>query len=208
MSAAKPFVKVCGLSTAQDVQTAAAHGADAIGFVLTPSAREISAQRAAALVKTVPAGIATVAVFRGEEIQTVLQRAAQAGVSWVQLHGQRTATDVSTAHEAGFKVIRAVRRDDPEEQFADWGEDLLLIDASVPGSGESWDYAAVKDLAAGRRWLVAGGLSPQNVADALAASSAFGADVSSGVESSRGAKDPELIAMFIDAAKASPNPAR
>lgn len=202
MSTDKPFVKVCGLSTAQDVAVAVAHGADAVGFVLTESVREIPVQRAAELVKAVPAGIATVAVFRGEDIGTVLERAGQAGVGWVQLHGQRTATDVAAAHEAGFKVIRAVRRNDPEEQFADWGEELLLIDASVPGSGESWDYAAVKDLAAGRRWLVAGGLSAQNVAEALAASGAFGADVSSGVESARGVKEPKLIASFIEAAKA------
>lgn len=201
MSTDKPFVKVCGLSTAQDVDVAVAHGADAVGFVLTESVREIPVQCAAELVKAVPAGIATVAVFRGEDIGKVLERAGQAGVGWVQLHGQRTATDVAAAHEAGFKVIRAVRRNDSEEQFADWGEELLLIDASVPGSGESWDYAAVKDLAAGRRWLVAGGLSAQNVAEALDASGAFGADVSSGVESARGVKDPKLIASFIEAAK-------
>lgn len=201
MSTDKPFVKVCGLSTAQDVDVAVAHGADAVGFVLTESVREIPVQRAAELVKAVPAGIATVAVFRGEDIGKVLERAGQAGVGWVQLHGQRTATDVAAAHESGFKVIRAVRRNDPEEQFADWGEELLLIDASVPGSGESWDYAAVKDLAAGRRWLVAGGLSAQNVTEALDASGAFGADVSSGVESARGVKDPKLIASFIEAAK-------
>jgi phosphoribosylanthranilate isomerase len=201
VSTDKPFVKVCGLSTAQDVDVAVAHGADAVGFVLTESVREIPVQRAAELVKAVPAGIATVAVFRGEDIGKVLERAGQAGVGWVQLHGQRTATDVAAAHESGFKVIRAVRRNDPEEQFADWGEELLLIDASVPGSGESWDYAAVKDLAAGRRWLVAGGLSAQNVTEALDASGAFGADVSSGVESARGVKDPKLIASFIEAAK-------
>ncbi|MNW60318.1 N-(5'-phosphoribosyl)anthranilate isomerase [compost metagenome] len=108
---------------------------------------------------------------------------------------------MNRAHAAGFKVIRAVRRDANAEEFADWGEDLLLIDASVPGSGKSWDYAAVRELAAGRRWLVAGGLTPQNVVEALTLSEATGADVSSGVESSRGVKDPALIAQFVDAAK-------
>ncbi|WP_334122706.1 phosphoribosylanthranilate isomerase [Glutamicibacter sp.] len=201
MSTTRPFVKVCGLSTAQDVQVAVEHGADAIGFVLTASAREISPDRAAQLATLVPEGIATVAVFHSEELPTVLERAAEAQVGWVQLHGQRSVKDVQDAHAAGFKVIRAVRRDAEPEQFADWGEDFLLIDASVPGSGESWDYAAVRELAAGRQWLVAGGLSPHNVAEALALSQATGADVSSGVESSRGVKDPALIAQFIDAAK-------
>ena len=201
MSTTRPFVKVCGLSTAQDVQVAVEHGADAIGFVLTASAREISPDRAAQLATLVPEGIATVAVFHSEELPTVLERAAEAQVGWVQLHGQRSVKDVQDAHAAGFKVIRAVRRDAEPEQFADWGEDFLLIDASVPGSGESWDYAAVRELAAGRQWLVAGGLSPHNVAEALALSQATWADVSSGVESSRGVKDPALIAQFIDAAK-------
>lgn len=203
MSGAAPFVKVCGLSTAADIQVAVAHGADAIGFVLAPSVREVSPQQAAQLVQAIPERIATVAVFRGEDMPTVLERAGIAGVGWVQLHGQRSADEVKAAQEAGFKVIRAVRRDADAEQFADWGEELLLIDASVPGSGESWDYAAVRDLAAGRRWLVAGGLCAQNVAEALAASQAAGADVSSGVESSRGVKDAGLIAEFIDAAKAA-----
>ncbi|KSU64214.1 phosphoribosylanthranilate isomerase [Arthrobacter sp. NIO-1057] len=201
MSRAEPFVKVCGLSTAQDVQVAVEHGADAIGFVLTTSAREVSPQQAAQLATLVPEGIATVAVFHSEKMPTVLERASEAQVGWVQLHGQRSAQDVQAAHAAGFKVIRAVRRDAEPEQFADWGEDFLLIDASVPGSGESWDYAAVRELASGRQWLVAGGLNPHNVVEALALSQATGADVSSGVESSRGVKDPALIAQFIDAAK-------
>ena len=161
MSTDKPFVKVCGLSTAQDVDVAVAHGADAIGFVLTESVREIPVQRAAELVKAVPAGIATVAVFRGEDIGTVLERAGQAGVGWVQLHGQRTATDVAAAHEAGFKVSGSVRRNDLEEQFADWGEDCCSSTPRFQAAAKA-DHAAVKDLAAGRRWLVAGGLSAQN----------------------------------------------
>jgi len=201
MSDRSPFVKVCGLFTAEDVRVAVQHGTDAIGFVLTTSAREVSPQQAAQLAALVPEGIATVAVFHSEDLPTVIERATQAGVGWVQLHGQRTAMDVELAQGAGFKVIRAVRRDANPEEFADWGEDFLLIDASVPGSGQSWDYAAVRELAAGRQWLVAGGLSPQNVVEALALSEATGADVSSGVESSRGVKDPALIAQFIDAAK-------
>ncbi|MGQ3383761.1 phosphoribosylanthranilate isomerase [Glutamicibacter sp. TV12E] len=201
MSDRLPFVKVCGLSTAQDVQVAVQHGADAIGFVLTASPREVAVQQAAQLVSLVPEGIATVAVFHTEDLPTVLQRATDAAVGWVQLHGQRSAEDVNLAHAAGLKVIRAVRSDANAEEFSDWGEDLLLIDASVPGSGKSWDYAAVRELAAGRRWLVAGGLNPQNVVEALALSEATGADVSSGVESSRGVKDPALIAQFVDAAK-------
>lgn len=202
MSAA-PFVKVCGLSTAQDVDIAVAHGADALGFVLTSSPREVSPARAAELVSAVPASVATVAVFRSEDAATAIRLSREASVGWIQLHGRRTPAEIAAVKAAGFHAIRAVRMDAEPAEFEDWGEDFLLIDAAVSGSGESWDYAAVRELAAGRRWLVAGGLDAGNVAAALAKSKASGADVSSGVESSRGIKDPQLISAFLDAAKAA-----
>lgn len=196
-----PFVKVCGLSTPEDVAIAVKHGADALGFVLTNSPREVSPERTAQLVAQVPAGIATVAVFRTEDVATAIARATTAGVGWIQLHGTRTRADIAAVRAAGFHAIRAVRMDADSADFADWGEDFLLIDAAVPGSGESWDYAGVRELAQGRRWLVAGGLSAANVREALSASQATGADISSGVESSRGVKDPVLIARFLDTAR-------
>lgn len=195
------FVKICGLATANDVNVAVAGGANALGFVLTGSAREISPAHAATLTALVPADVATVAVFRSEDTATAIARARQAGVGWIQLHGTRTRAEVATVREAGFKLIRAVRMDASAQEFDDWGEDYLLIDAAIPGSGESWDYAKVRTLAGGRNWLVAGGLSVDNVAAALAESGASGADVSSGVESARGVKDPALITAFLDAAR-------
>ncbi|WP_404286816.1 phosphoribosylanthranilate isomerase [Glutamicibacter arilaitensis] len=197
----RPFVKICGLATENDVSVALEHGADALGFVLTDSPREVSPELAASLTAQVPAGVATVAVFRSEDVGTAIERTSAAKLGWIQLHGTRTRKDVQTVREAGFRVIRAVRMDAQPEEFENWGEDFLLIDAAVPGSGESWDYSKVRALAAGRNWLVAGGLSPENVAAALAESAASGADVSSGVESARGVKDPELIARFLDAAR-------
>ncbi|XQN47690.1 phosphoribosylanthranilate isomerase, partial [Glutamicibacter creatinolyticus] len=67
------------------------------------------------------------------------------GVGWIQLHGQRTAAEVRQVRSAGFQVIRAVRMDDPPQMFEDWGEQLLLIDAAVPGSGAAWDYSLVRE---------------------------------------------------------------
>lgn len=197
---ASAFVKICGLATAADVATAVSHGADAVGFVLTDSPRQVTPDRAAELIAAVPATVATVAVFRSEPVAQAIEVASAAQVGWIQLHGTRTAAEIAEVRGAGFKVIRAVRMDADPAQFAHWGEELLLIDAAVPGSGESWDYAAVRPLAAGRRWLVAGGLSAQIVAAALELSGASGADVSSGVESSRGVKDPAKIIDFLAAA--------
>lgn len=198
-----PFVKICGLSTAADVATALAHGANALGFVLTDSARQVSSELTAQLVAQVPAGVATVGVFRSEPVHQAIELATAANLGWIQLHGTRTPEDIAAIHHAGFKAIRAVRMDAAPAEFEDWGEQWLLIDAAIPGSGESWDYAGVRALAAGRRWLVAGGLNVDNVAAALKASGASGADVSSGVEATRGVKDRELIIRFLAAARST-----
>jgi phosphoribosylanthranilate isomerase len=144
-------------------------------------------------------------VFRDEPVADALAIARAAGLQWIQLHGTRSRADVATVHDAGMKLVRAITMGAGPDEFEDWGEDLLLIDASVPGSGESWDYASVAALPAlkGRDWLLAGGLDAANVAQASAAAHAWGVDVSSGVEASRGVKDPAKIRAFVHAAKAA-----
>ena len=127
------FVKVCGLSTPESVRTAAEAGADAVGFVLTRSPREVTPAQARELLAHVPAGLPAVGVFRHEAAADAVELAREAGLDWVQLHGDRTPDDVRTVHDAGFKLIRAVTMSAAPDAFADWGEDLLLIDAAVPG---------------------------------------------------------------------------
>ncbi|MHA7222927.1 phosphoribosylanthranilate isomerase [Arthrobacter sp. RHLT1-20] len=206
------FVKVCGLSTPESVRTAVAAGADAVGFVLTRSPREVTPAQVRELLAQVPAGVSAVGVFRHEAASDAVAVAREAGLGWVQLHGDRTAADVQTVHDAGLKLIRAVTMSAAPGAFAGWGEEMLLIDAAVPGSGEAWDYASVRARGlgclagvaglGGRSWLLAGGLDPVNVADAAARAGAWGVDVSSGVESSRGVKDLAKIRDFVAAAKA------
>ncbi|BCW37785.1 hypothetical protein StoSoilA2_38410 [Arthrobacter sp. StoSoilA2] len=197
------FVKVCGLSTPESVRTAVDAGADAVGFVLTSSPREVTPDQVRILLPLVPANVKAVAVFRHEPAADAVSVARAAGLTWVQLHGTRTAEDVKTVHDAGMRLIRAVTMGAAPDEFSDLGEDLLLIDAAVPGSGESWDYASVRAKGlGGREWLLAGGLETGNVAFAAAAADAWGVDVSSGVESSRGVKDLAKIRAFVEAAKA------
>jgi phosphoribosylanthranilate isomerase len=198
------FVKVCGLSTPEAVHEAVNAGADAVGFVLTASPRVVSPRQVSALLAGVPAGVAAVGVFRDEPAADAVAIARAAGLEWVQLHGDRTAEDVEAVHDAGMKLIRAVTMSAAPEAFGNWGEELLLIDAAVPGSGEAWDYGSVAALPAlaGRRWLLAGGLDPENVSQAAKAAAAWGVDVSSGVEASRGVKDLNKIRAFVKAAKA------
>ncbi|MGO4229860.1 phosphoribosylanthranilate isomerase [Arthrobacter sp. YAF34] len=198
------FVKVCGLSTPDSVRAAADAGADAVGFVLTRSPREVTPEQVRNLLGHLPHGLPAVGVFRHEPAADAVAIARQAGLVWIQLHGDRSPADVRTAHDAGLKLIRAVTMDAAPEAFDDWGEDLLLIDAAVPGSGEAWDYGSVQALALhGRRWLLAGGLDPANVARAAVEAGAWGVDVSSGVESARGIKDLAKIGEFVRAAKSA-----
>ncbi|WP_028265529.1 phosphoribosylanthranilate isomerase [Arthrobacter sp. MA-N2] len=197
------FVKVCGLSTPESVQAAVESGADAVGFVLTKSPRQISPDRARDLLVHVPKGVAAVGVFRRETAADAVATAREAGLKWVQLHGSRSQEDVKTVHDAGMRLIRAVTMGAAPEEFEEWGEELLLIDAAVPGSGEAWDFSSVRKFAlGGRHWLLAGGLTPSNVGAAAHEAAAWGVDVSSGVESSRGVKDLELVRAFVRAAKA------
>ena len=155
------------------------------------------------LLADVPAGVAAVGVFRHEPVADAIAIARAAGLEWIQLHGDLTPEDVTTVHDAGMKLVRAVTMAATADAFADWGEELLLIDAAVPGSGEAWDYASMVDVTAlqDRNWLLAGGLDPDTVAHASAASGAWGVDVSSGVEASRGVKDLDKIRAFVKAAK-------
>jgi phosphoribosylanthranilate isomerase len=199
------FVKVCGLSTPESVREAVDAGADAVGFVLTASPRVVSPSQAASLRAAVPSGVSPIGVFRDEPVADAIAIARAAGLEWIQLHGARSRTDVATVHDAGMKLIRAVAMGAGQDEFEDWGEDLLLIDAAVPGSGESWDYASVAALPAlqGRNWLLAGGLDAANVGQASAAAHAWGVDVSSGVEASRGVKDLAKVRAFVHAAKAA-----
>jgi phosphoribosylanthranilate isomerase len=197
------FVKVCGLSTPESVQAAIESGADAVGFVLTKSPREVSTERARDLLGLVPESVAAVGVFRHEPAADAVATAREAGLEWVQLHGSRSPGDVKAVHDAGMRLIRAVTMGATPEEFEDWGEEMLLIDAAVPGSGEAWDYSSVRRLGlGGRHWLLAGGLTPRNVGAASHEAKAWGVDVSSGVESSRGVKDLDLVRAFVQAAKA------
>ncbi|GAB3130565.1 N-(5'-phosphoribosyl)anthranilate isomerase [Tsukamurella serpentis] len=194
------FVKVCGLRTRESVEAAVAAGADAIGFVFAPgSVRLIDAQAAAGLISAVPDSMETVGVFRGQPIDEVLRLARASRVRTIQLHGDEPAEHFARAAEAGFATIRAISATRFTRSGHD-GAERLLIDATVPGSGATFDPADLP-VPPSTSWLLAGGLRPDNVADLIAAFGPSGVDVSSGVESAPGVKDPGLIREFVATAK-------
>lgn len=198
------FVKICGLRETRHIDAALDGGADAIGFVLTPSPRFISATSARELVSLVADRTLTVGVFRGETVDEVERLTTRSGVAAIQLHGNYSRADVAKLSKLGATVIRAMpftTLGDDTARADDLGADMLLVDAPRAGSGEEWAYAAMAERELGNRWLLAGGLTPLNVARAIELSSPWGVDVSSGIETAPGKKDSALIRAFLAAAK-------
>ncbi|WLW53538.1 phosphoribosylanthranilate isomerase [Streptomyces sp. YU58] len=196
------FVKICGLKTERDVDAAVEAGADAIGFVFSASPRRIDAATAARLARRVPEHVLTVGVFRAEPLDEVRSVAEAAGIRAVQLHGPEDRDYYDELATGGWTLIRAAAFGDAVPRCGELGEDMLLIDAPVPGSGVAWDWTVKPQVGPGEKWLLAGGLTPDNVRDAVDATRPWGVDVSSGVERSRGVKDPALITAFVEAARA------
>ncbi|MGW6707270.1 phosphoribosylanthranilate isomerase [Streptomyces sp. NPDC054956] len=196
----EPFIKICGLKTAHDIDTAVEAGAGAVGFILAAdTVRTIDAAAARELAARVPAGVLTVGVFRGQSVEEVRRLAEESGVRAVQLHGDEGPEYYEELRAEGRTLIRATAR--AVASVGEYGEDLLLIDAPDAGSGKPWNWGSPEFTAPAGRWLLAGGLNPRNVREALEVTGAWGVDVSSGVERERGVKSPELIRAFIEAAR-------
>lgn len=197
------FIKICGLRTERDVDAAVEAGADAIGFVFADSPRHIDGTAAATLCRRVPESVLTVGVFRDQPLRDVRFLATTAGVVGVQLHGREDRSYYYDLAREGWTLIRGAAVNPPHmPRFGELGEDILLLDAPVPGSGTSWEWARKHGAGPGEKWLLAGGLTVDNVRSAIDATRPWGVDVSSGVEQSRGVKDADLITAFIKATRA------
>jgi phosphoribosylanthranilate isomerase len=205
-------IKFCGLSQPADIAAAAEAGARYVGFVFFPkSPRAVSLTQACDLALAVPVGVAKVGLVVDPEDGFLDQLLAEVPLDILQLHGHETPTRVAEIRaRTGLPVMKAIGIADADDlgQIADYAavSDQLLIDAKPPknadlpgGNGLSFDWR----LLAGRRWpvpwMLAGGLTPDNVRLAVQMTGAQQVDVSSGVESRAGVKDPTLIHAFADA---------
>lgn len=203
------IVKICGLRTAEHALAAATAGADMLGLMFAPSKRQITSPQAAALVATLrqhAAGtrVQIVGVFVNESPAVMDAIASEVGLDYVQLSGNETPEQAARLHTPWIKAIRfddsALERD----WLAKETTQPLLIDAHVPrsygGSGQVADWARATDLATQRPLLLAGGLTPATVTEAITRVHPWGVDVSSGVETN-GVKDIGKIAAFIIAVR-------
>ncbi len=198
------FVKICGITNEDDALLAVAMGADAVGFVFAPSPRQIAAQVAYDITRRLPPEILTVGVFRDELPQRVVELAHKSGVKAVQLHGRETPAQCIEVGKQIKWVIKAFGAGDENLPRADqYGTDLILLDAPNPGSGKVFDWSLAGDAPDSVRLILAGGLTPQNVAAAVEEVQPWGVDVSSGVEREPGKKDAMAVKRFIENARAA-----
>jgi phosphoribosylanthranilate isomerase len=198
------FVKICGVTSVDDALLAAGMGADAVGMIFAASQRRIAIAEARDIVRRLPPEVTPVGVFRNESPERVAETANSLGLRAVQLHGRESPEDTRWLAARVPIVIRAFAATDPQLlNIDDYGPVQLLIDSETPGSGEVFDWAVLEGAPQSRPFILAGGLDPTNVADAVRAVQPWGIDVATGVEAAPGRKDPTKVRQFIVAARAA-----
>lgn len=202
-------IKICGLTRAEDAAAAVAAGADALGVVLAPSKRQVTLEQAAAVLDTAPPLVARIGVFVDASADEVWEAVARLGLTAVQFHGDEAPETCAMAPVPVIKAIRVGPEFDPASVDRYGGTvSALLLDTLTAGArggtGIAFDwYDVAGRLPAWAPIVVAGGLGPLNVAEAVRALRPFAVDVSSGVEASPGIKDHALIDSFVAAVRAA-----
>ncbi|MEC9374360.1 MAG: phosphoribosylanthranilate isomerase [Planctomycetota bacterium] len=208
-------IKICGIRDEATALAAVEAGADALGFVFVhKSPRFIEPRDAWRLFASLPPFVHTVGLFKDASLDDYIAAEEICPTDYGQLHGHENEELVRAC---GPRIIKAVRFDPAtiERQLARWAAieevDAILVDGSEGGEGTAFDWEALakaKQAAANKPLILAGGLTPQNVGEAIRAVRPFAVDVSSGVESAPGVKDPALIRAFCEAVRADDSAAR
>jgi phosphoribosylanthranilate isomerase len=205
------LVKICGVTSLADVALCVAAGADAIGLNFAPrSPRFLTLEAAQALVAAIPPHVLSVGVFVDADLEQLLHYKKVLPLGCLQLHGDEAPELLAQLLPHAYKGLR-VRGADVVAEAARYAGEHVLLDAYVPGAhggtGARFDWNLARELGRLRKVTLAGGLTPDNVAEAIAIAQPYCVDVASGVESAPGRKDPQLVAAFVRAAKAAPSSA-
>lgn len=199
------IVKICGITRPVDAAAAAAAGADAIGLNFVPrSRRYLDPETARLVLAVVPDDVLTVGIFWDHTTDEVIEIAEALSLGAAQLHGDHPPAYTATVADAVGTVIKVVAADrlrtgDVEDHDAD----ILMVDGPTPGDGVAFDWATVGDLVSTHEVLLAGGLRPDNVGEAIERVRPWGVDVASGVELEPAIKDHRALARFVTEAHAA-----
>lgn len=201
-----PRIKICGLTRVDEAVGCAELGADAIGLVFFPkSPRHVTDELALAISSAVSDRVKRVGVFVNASFDDILQKVETCRLSAAQLHGRESPELVRRLSEAGIPVIKALFIDGkPDLSKADqYAASAFLVECNkgpLPGGNAMvWDWGAAKEFGADHPLILAGGLSPENITQAVSSALPHAVDVSSGVEASPGRKDLGRVAAFIEA---------
>lgn len=192
-------VKICGIKSAEDARAAIVAGADALGFIFSPGPRQVDPEIARDIIMELPPFVSVVGVFVNEPKYAVQELATFCRLDVLQFHGQETP---KLCEGYSQQVIKAFRMKDAGvlEAVSKYRVNAYLFDTYVPGSyggsGQSFDWRMLADFQANKPVILAGGLTENNVAEAIRTVRPYAVDVSSGVETG-GRKDPEKIKRFI-----------
>ena len=196
-------VKICGITNIDDALAAVDAGCDALGFVFyAKSPRAVTPEQAADIISKLPAFVTSVALFVNESAEVVNQVIATAGVDLLQFHGDESAEFCSRFSRPYIKALRMKPELDLTAQFETYASSQgILLDAYTPGipggTGEMFDWSRIPTELA-TKIILAGGLSAENVAEAIAQVSPYAVDVSGGVEASKGIKDSNKMTDFMN----------
>jgi phosphoribosylanthranilate isomerase len=219
MSAASPiWIKICGNTSLEDARLAAEAGADAVGFVFASSPRRVTAAQVAAITPHLPPDLEKIGVFVDSSLDEIASTVRAAGLTGVQLHsdsGPNSPALLRAEFGPGFRILRVIHFGaDAAHQagviMPDSNIDAILVDSrtatAVGGTGIAFDWAEARATIFGNtdgvKFVAAGGLTPDNVAEAIATLQPWGVDVVSGVEASPGRKDQAKVRSFVARARA------
>ncbi len=198
-------VKICGNVTLKDTMAAVEAGADAVGFVFyAKSPRVVSPKAVAAIVSHLPPLVTPVGVFVNEKPDVVRQIMSDCGLAYAQLHGEESPQYCAELRHPVVKAIRVRSREDLSA-LSSYRVKAILLDAHVEGvmggTGTAFDWNVAVEAKAWGPIILAGGLTPDNVVEAVSRVQPYGVDVSSGVESAPGVKDPAKVRAFVENVK-------
>ncbi|RMF81141.1 MAG: phosphoribosylanthranilate isomerase [Nitrospirae bacterium] len=200
-------VKICGITSLEDALAVAEAGADAVGFVFyRRSPRYVTPERAEAIVRQLPPFITTVGLFvdeSGGQVEAIRRRV---GLDCLQFHGNESQNYLA---QFPCRVIKAIRMASPQaaRRIREYQASAILVDSYRPGepggTGATFDWSWLAAVPPGVRIVLAGGLTPENVGEAIATCRPYAVDCSSGVEKAPGVKDPRRVAAFVRAVRAA-----
>jgi phosphoribosylanthranilate isomerase len=213
----KTWIKFCGTTSLDDAMASVEAGANALGFIFAPSKRRITMEKAQQIIRELPAQVERIGVFLSATMEEIREVVTNVDLTGIQLHGNEVAPEVydylAKNRRAILRIIKTIIVQDGFEGQIDVGKavpgvvDAWLIDSGT-GSGKTFDWQAARAQLGERqgRFIVAGGLTPGNVGEAIRTFSPWGVDVVSGIEAEPGRKDREKMKAFVASVREAEQP--